>query len=103
MTKLHPVKMKGVAKCSSSTLQIVLGCRDFVSPLSGSKLSIENSERFQLSQSSYNLTKIFLFFFSCSDSVKSKKYDLPTAASVQAMRNHHGKYGTDDEVYFTEV
>jgi Golgi apparatus protein 1 len=38
-----------------------------------------------------------------SDSVKSKKYDLPTAASVQAMRNHHGKYGSDDEVYFTEV
>ena len=47
------------------------------------------------------------FLSSYSDSVKSKKYDLPTAASIQAMQRGSGnqyrtKYGPDD-LYATEV
>jgi hypothetical protein len=39
-----------------------------------------------------------------SDSSKSKKYDLPTAESIQAMRGRtqYAKYG-QDEFHFTEV
>lgn len=78
---------------SSSSRQIVVGCRDFVSPLSGSKLSPQK----------YRFSNIFFLY--CSDSVKSKKYDLPTAASIQAMRRQQGpssSYGPDD-LFATEV
>ena len=68
-----------------------VGCRDFVSPLF--KVKVE--------------TLICSFLF-CSDShpptsVKNKKYDLPTAASIQAMSQRKSqRYGSDD-LFATEV
>ena len=87
--------MKGnsSSRVASSKLQncrSYVGCRDFVSPLF--KVKVE--------------TLICSFLF-CSDShpptsVKSKKYDLPTAASIQAMSRKSQRYGSDD-LFATEV
>jgi len=96
---LHMDRLDNNSSCSASVASSSHHNSKQIRTLTKAGLAHHNSECSSSTTSSTGAPSVC-----SSDSVKSKKYDLPTAESIQAMRGRtqYAKYG-QDEFHFTEV